>query len=124
ARRGVCAAAPTRIASTRTAAAAWCRDAPSIRSTVPRSPTRAIHADHVGACLASDPARKGGPSGRPTPAVACEASSYMRLETGEQGNGAVERSRTSDLLITNQLLYQLSYNGRKKSAPQWERRGA
>ena len=25
--------------------------------------------------------------------------------------GAVERSRTSDLLITNQLLYQLSYNG-------------
>jgi hypothetical protein len=24
--------------------------------------------------------------------------------------GAVERSRTSDLLITNQLLYQLSYN--------------
>ena len=25
-------------------------------------------------------------------------------------NGAVERSRTSDLLITNQLLYQLSYN--------------
>ena len=26
-------------------------------------------------------------------------------------HGAVERSRTSDLLITNQLLYQLSYNG-------------
>ena len=26
--------------------------------------------------------------------------------------GAVERSRTSDLLITNQLLYQLSYNGK------------
>lgn len=26
-------------------------------------------------------------------------------------DGAVERSRTSDLLITNQLLYQLSYNG-------------
>ncbi len=25
--------------------------------------------------------------------------------------GAVERNRTSDLLITNQLLYQLSYNG-------------
>ena len=24
--------------------------------------------------------------------------------------GAVERNRTSDLLITNQLLYQLSYN--------------
>ena len=26
-------------------------------------------------------------------------------------NGAGERNRTSDLLITNQLLYQLSYNG-------------
>ena len=26
-------------------------------------------------------------------------------------NGADERSRTSDLLITNQLLYQLSYVG-------------
>ena len=28
--------------------------------------------------------------------------------------GAVERNRTSDLLITNQLLYQLSYNGKGK----------
>ena len=28
--------------------------------------------------------------------------------------GAVERSRTSDLLITNQLLYQLSYNSLAK----------
>ncbi len=26
-------------------------------------------------------------------------------------NGATERSRTADLLITNQLLYQLSYDG-------------
>tara|TARA_Y100000588_G_scaffold141835_1_gene155742 strand:- start:546 stop:764 length:219 start_codon:yes stop_codon:yes gene_type:complete len=26
--------------------------------------------------------------------------------------GAVERSRTPDLLITNQLLYQLSYNSK------------
>jgi hypothetical protein len=26
-------------------------------------------------------------------------------------DGAVERNRTSDLLITNQLLYRLSYNG-------------
>src|SRR5260221_12148472 len=34
-------------------------------------------------------------------------------------HGAVERSRTSDLLITNQLLYQLSYNspGAAKCAP-------
>lgn len=30
--------------------------------------------------------------------------------------GAVERSRTSDLLITNQLLYQLSYNSPIKAA--------
>ena len=27
-------------------------------------------------------------------------------------NGASERSRTVDLLITNELLYQLSYTGR------------
>ena len=31
-------------------------------------------------------------------------------------DGAVERSRTSDLLITNQLLYQLSYNGNDTAA--------
>ena len=30
---------------------------------------------------------------------------------GGGSNGAVERNRTSDLLITNQLLYRLSYNG-------------
>ena len=29
--------------------------------------------------------------------------------------GAVERSRTSDLLITNQLLYQLSYNSQDEN---------
>ena len=29
-----------------------------------------------------------------------------------QGNGAGERSRTLDLLITSQLLYQLSYTGK------------
>jgi hypothetical protein len=29
--------------------------------------------------------------------------------SGPSGIGADERSRTSDLLITNQLLYQLSY---------------
>ena len=28
-----------------------------------------------------------------------------------QGNGAGDRSRTHDLLITSQLLYQLSYTG-------------
>ena len=32
--------------------------------------------------------------------------------------GAVERNRTSDLLITNQLLYQLSYNSVRKSQPE------
>jgi hypothetical protein len=31
-------------------------------------------------------------------------------EMGCRPDGAVERNRTSDLLITNQLLYQLSYN--------------
>ena len=29
-------------------------------------------------------------------------------------NGAGKRSRTSDLLITNQLLYQLSYSGKSE----------
>ena len=32
---------------------------------------------------------------------------FIRLEK----NGAEDRSRTDDLLITNQLLYQLSYFG-------------
>ena len=32
-------------------------------------------------------------------------------------NGAGERNRTSDLLITNQLLYQLSYNGKGTPEP-------
>ena len=31
-------------------------------------------------------------------------------------NGAGDRSRTDDLLITNQLLYQLSYTGRESGA--------
>src|SRR5436190_17464562 len=35
---------------------------------------------------------------------------HLRLETLHVGNGAVEWIRTTDLLITNQLLYQLSYN--------------
>ena len=30
-------------------------------------------------------------------------------------NGAVDWGRTSDLLVTNELLYQLSYNGNNKS---------
>jgi hypothetical protein len=34
-------------------------------------------------------------------------------------NGAVERNRTSDLLITNQLLYQLSYNSTKSTEAQY-----
>ncbi len=35
-------------------------------------------------------------------------------------NGAGKRNRTSDLLITNQLLYRLSYSGVK--APQYKSR--
>jgi hypothetical protein len=34
-------------------------------------------------------------------------------------HGAVERNRTSDLLITNQLLYQLSYNSIKTTEAQY-----
>ena len=33
------------------------------------------------------------------------------LDESKDGNGAEDRSRTDDLLITNQLLYQLSYFG-------------
>ena len=33
----------------------------------------------------------------------------------EVKSGADERSRTSDLLITNQLLYQLSYVGQQRA---------
>ena len=33
------------------------------------------------------------------------------------GSGADERNRTSDLLITNQLLYQLSYISKQKTRP-------
>ncbi len=38
--------------------------------------------------------------------------------------GAGERSRTSDLLITNQLLYQLSYTGMEKRLGMRPREGA
>ncbi len=58
-------------------------------------------------------------SGRPGPtACAHRAHERRRAATGgrlaagaaaSRRNGADERSRTSDLLITNQLLYQLSY---------------
>ena len=34
-------------------------------------------------------------------------------------HGADERSRTSDLLITNQLLYQLSYNSLERNLTIW-----
>ncbi len=35
----------------------------------------------------------------------------MALYVGNQESGAGTKSRTRDLLITNQLLYQLSYTG-------------
>src|SRR6185437_6522793 len=48
--------------------------------------------------------RKGpGEAWLPTAAAPCK--------NGPRVREAVERSRTSDLLIMNQLLYQLSYNG-------------
>ena len=36
---------------------------------------------------------------------------HFKLEVGNGLNGAGKRNRTSDLLITNQLLYRLSYSG-------------
>ena len=36
-------------------------------------------------------------------------------------SGAVGRTRTGDLLITNQLLYQLSYNGLLAGIPETTR---
>ena len=41
-----------------------------------------------------------------------------KLSPRTKPDGAVEWSRTTDLLITNQLLYQLSYN-----SPEDDRRG-
>ncbi len=35
----------------------------------------------------------------------------MWRDLNKDGNGAGERNRTPDLLITNQLLYRLSYTG-------------
>ena len=40
-----------------------------------------------------------------------QASTGTKNKGGWTLSGADERSRTSDLLITNQLLYQLSYVG-------------
>ncbi len=40
-----------------------------------------------------------------------------------QGNGAGDRSRTHDLLITSQLLYQLSYTGNNNGGPDRDRTG-
>jgi hypothetical protein len=42
-----------------------------------------------------------------------------RLRAGAQAegeNGAGKRNRTSDLLITNQLLYRLSYSGTRRGS--------
>ena len=40
-----------------------------------------------------------------------KSSASANSATPAQTNGAGERSRTLDLLITSQLLYQLSYTG-------------
>ena len=37
----------------------------------------------------------------------------LRYNTKYHTYGAVDWDRTSDLLVTNELLYQLSYNGNK-----------
>jgi hypothetical protein len=36
---------------------------------------------------------------------------YTPAGVSDQKNGALTRTRTADLMITNQLLYQLSYKG-------------
>src|SRR5690606_26517298 len=79
ARRAVCVVGLTRIASTRTAAAAWCRDARWIRSTDRRSPIRVSLADHAGAPV---PARIAAER----PLLRTGAEKHERSE----GNGAVE----------------------------------
>lgn len=58
--------------------------------------------------------RKGLPAapGPVSPRKPRQRSTKKPAQTSAGQNGAVERSRTSDLLITNQLLYQLSYNGK------------
>ena len=38
----------------------------------------------------------------------------MSCHQEDKENGAGTKSRTRDLMITNQLLYQLSYTGKKK----------
>jgi hypothetical protein len=38
-------------------------------------------------------------------------AAWLAICFGRMGDGAEDRSRTDDLLITNQLLYQLSYFG-------------
>jgi hypothetical protein len=42
------------------------------------------------------------------------------LAAGQGGIGAGERSRTLDLLITNELLYQLSYTGVSAMSHEWD----
>ncbi len=42
--------------------------------------------------------------------VANQEKKWLASPQAIEFSGAVERNRTSDLLITNQLLYQLSYN--------------
>ena len=43
----------------------------------------------------------------------------LKSSTLDDFNGAPTRTRTADLLITNQLLYQLSYRGTRRSFKRW-----
>ena len=49
----------------------------------------------------------------PTSAIFTDAT----VELSSWNEGADDRIRTGDLLITNQLLYQLSYVGLRRAAP-------
>ncbi len=54
----------------------------------------------------------------------CGHKSMARLTRGQSGeNGAGGGNRTPDLLITNQLLYQLSYAGQYPNSTVIEPRG-
>ena len=49
--------------------------------------------------------------GMPIPKTGALPLGYTPTILKREKNGAVTRTRTADLMITNQLLYQLSYYG-------------
>src|SRR3954465_5925252 len=76
-------------------------------------------------CLAARHRSVCQPSSRPEPfgeflpnasyVVAIASSATQELSVSDDLNGAGDVTRTRDLLITNQLLYQLSYAGQARN---------